>query len=405
MFISGTSGHACEDTQHKYPYMIDGHILKLNTRKTIYELDLQQDEGGTITGTPTSGEHGTIFELSAQANNHFTFDSFSVSGTELSGSSGTFINSDVTAKANWIEDPKYNLVINQTSGGILSGSPMTGYSGDKFKLIATPSAKYAVSDYQVTGTTLTGVSGTYPAGNVTAQASWVYVPETVVYKTFGVASKMPALAVRNQNDNINKVYVLAKVNNEYQNGCAFCRAAADATMYVYPTLAGNAYTTDPWYPTSWTDSGAFMPTPTECFFGDKKQYFGKTVSTTGGMGPSTATIYTVDKGISFQNGGFISGFAGEVVVNVGSDLRVKYRVIYNNVTGDWSDRTYGPTYGSEYMKIPLTADVVSSNDPFIIQISGNKTSYGTVVTGNVAFMNTSVNSNHPCWSGKLCYKE
>lgn len=107
MFISGTSGHACEDSQHKHPYVVDGRLLKLNFAKPIYELHLQQGTGGTIAGSPVSGVAGTQFGLSATSNNKYTFDGFSVTGTTLTGSAGKFNNSDVTAKGNWTYHPAF----------------------------------------------------------------------------------------------------------------------------------------------------------------------------------------------------------------------------------------------------------------------------------------------------------
>ena len=102
---SGESGHACEDQQHKHPYMIDGHLLKLNMRRPIYELNLQQTQGGTIVGSPTAGISGTQFGLTATPAKKYTFDGFSVTGTELTGSAGTFRNSDVTVQASWTYHP------------------------------------------------------------------------------------------------------------------------------------------------------------------------------------------------------------------------------------------------------------------------------------------------------------
>lgn len=105
MFVSGTSGHAAEDKAHKYPYMHDGHLLRLNFSKNIYQLNLQQSTGGTIAGSPVSGASGTTFNLSATPANKYTFDGWSVTGTTLTGSAGTYTNSDVTAKGNWTYHP------------------------------------------------------------------------------------------------------------------------------------------------------------------------------------------------------------------------------------------------------------------------------------------------------------
>ena len=102
---SGESGHACEDTQHKYPYMVDGHLLKLNMRRPVYELHYNQTSGGTIYSVPSAGSAGTVFNLSASPSAQYTLNSYSVTGAELTGNAGTFINSDVTAQATWTYVP------------------------------------------------------------------------------------------------------------------------------------------------------------------------------------------------------------------------------------------------------------------------------------------------------------
>jgi len=108
---SGESGHACEDQQHKHPYVIDGHLLKLNMRRPVYELFCEPTEGGTVSGAPSAGSSGTQFGLTAlPSSNKYTFDSFSVTGTDLTGSSGTFHDSDITARANFIYHPTFRKI-------------------------------------------------------------------------------------------------------------------------------------------------------------------------------------------------------------------------------------------------------------------------------------------------------
>lgn len=128
MITSSVSGHAAEDTQHKYPYMVDGHLLKLKFSKPIYQLNLQQSTGGTITGSPLSGASGTQFNLSATSNNKYTFDGFSVTGTTLTGSAGTYTNSDVTAKGNWTYHPEPVLVDSGMTGPIILRQKLNGAS-------------------------------------------------------------------------------------------------------------------------------------------------------------------------------------------------------------------------------------------------------------------------------------
>lgn len=102
---SGESGHACEDQQHKHPYMIDGHLLKLNMRRPVYELHYNQTSGGTIYGVPSAGSAETVFNLSASPSAQYTLNTYSVTGAELTGNAGTFLNSDVTAQASWTYHP------------------------------------------------------------------------------------------------------------------------------------------------------------------------------------------------------------------------------------------------------------------------------------------------------------
>jgi hypothetical protein len=104
---SGESGHACEDQQHKHPYMIDGHLLKLNMRRPINELQYEPNVGGTVVGTPSAGVSGTVFSLTPVPNPTYKFSAYSANGTELTGNSGTFHNSDVTAGGIFYYSPTF----------------------------------------------------------------------------------------------------------------------------------------------------------------------------------------------------------------------------------------------------------------------------------------------------------
>ena len=184
MIVSGTSGHATYDAAHTHPYMKDGHLLRLNFTKNIYELNIQQSTGGTLVGSPVSGDAGTVFGLTATpSTNHWHLNSYGVSGATLTGNSGTYINSDVSAKPTWTEDPKYTLTIQQSTGGTLASNKTSGYQNDTFTLTPTPANKYTFSAYQTTGTTMTGNDGKFNTSNVTAQAVWEYHPEYVKVST------------------------------------------------------------------------------------------------------------------------------------------------------------------------------------------------------------------------------
>ena len=174
MITSSVSGHAAEDTQHKYPYMVDGHILRLKFTENIYELHLQQSSGGTIAGSPLSGVSGTVFNLTATPTGRHEFDSFSITGAALTGSAGTYINSDVTAVANfnYIPLPVYTITLQTSGKGSITASKLTAESGETITIGATPSAYNRFDQYYVTGGTVTGNNLTVTA-DCTAMANFV----------------------------------------------------------------------------------------------------------------------------------------------------------------------------------------------------------------------------------------
>lgn len=177
MFLSGFSGHAAKDQSLKIPLMINGHTLFMDHMSAIYEMNIQQTMGGTLCASPMSGMSGTTFELNPQPDDsHWHLNLYNVSGTTLTGNSGTYISADVNIRPNWYSDPKYTLTLQQTTGGTLASNKTSGYQNDTFTLTPTPANKYTFSAYQVTGTTMTGNNGKFNTSNVTAKAVWEYHP-------------------------------------------------------------------------------------------------------------------------------------------------------------------------------------------------------------------------------------
>ena len=117
----------------------------------IYNLFLNQTQGGTITGNPMTGHSGQYIVLSALPSAHYTFNGYSVTGGVLSGDKIIIGNSDMTAQANWIQDPIYTGTLVQTQGGTISLTPLTGFSGDELTLNNTPSSHYTFGNYFVSG--------------------------------------------------------------------------------------------------------------------------------------------------------------------------------------------------------------------------------------------------------------
>lgn len=160
----------------------------------IYNLFLNQTQGGTITGIPMSGHSGQYIVLSALPSSHYTFNGYSVTGGVLSGDKIIIGNSDMTAKAYWIEDPKYTLTIQQTNGGKVTANKSTGYKGDQVTLSNTPSSHYTFGSYDITGATLTGDKFNFVNQNVTAKGVFIEDPKrtvTLAQQTGGTITANP----------------------------------------------------------------------------------------------------------------------------------------------------------------------------------------------------------------------
>ena len=142
----------------------------------IYNLFLNQTQGGTITGNPMTGHSGQYIVLSALPSAHYTFNGYSVTGGVLSGDKIIIGNSDMTAQADWIEDQKYSLTIQQTNGGRVTANKSTGYEGDQVTLSNTPSSHYTFGSYNITGATLTGNKFNFVNQNVTAKGTFIQDP-------------------------------------------------------------------------------------------------------------------------------------------------------------------------------------------------------------------------------------
>ena len=140
----------------------------------IYNLFLNQTQGGTITGIPMSGHSGQYIVLSALPSSYYTFNGYSVTGGVLSGDKIIIGNSDMTAQANWIQDPVRNIVLVQVSGGKISSDKATAYDGDIVLFSYTPSANYVFNGYDITGSVLSGNSALVNNSNITAKGKFLY---------------------------------------------------------------------------------------------------------------------------------------------------------------------------------------------------------------------------------------
>lgn len=84
--------------------------------------------------------------------------------------------------------PTRYVYINQSTGGTISASPMSGVDGDTVTLSNTPDTNYTFDGYTVNGATLyDGNKFDFSGSDVTCSASWTYTPQILldaVYLTY-----------------------------------------------------------------------------------------------------------------------------------------------------------------------------------------------------------------------------
>ena len=160
---------------------INGHRLFRNIQY-IRQVYLQQNIGGTISAIPMSGYDGTDVNLYNTADIGYSFDSYNITGANLTGNTFKFNKSDVTASPNWIHNV-YNLTLETDNNGKLESNKNTGYYNDTASLTATPSSNYNFSGYTVTGGSINNNTFTWSDSNATVKA---WFKETDPYNPLGL---------------------------------------------------------------------------------------------------------------------------------------------------------------------------------------------------------------------------
>lgn len=75
-----------------------------------------------------------------------------------------------------VNKPVYNVNLVQTQGGTINASPLTGHENTEVTLSNTPDTDYEFDSYSITGATLYDSNKFILNNDVTAQATWTYVP-------------------------------------------------------------------------------------------------------------------------------------------------------------------------------------------------------------------------------------
>lgn len=117
----------------------------------IRQINLVQTSGGWLSANKLSGYDGDVITLVPIPSAHFTLSSYGLTGATLTGNDFELNGNNITASALWKQDPIYTGILVQTEGGIITLTPLTGFSGDKLTLNNTPSSHYTFGNYFVSG--------------------------------------------------------------------------------------------------------------------------------------------------------------------------------------------------------------------------------------------------------------
>lgn len=177
-----------------------GYTTTVNTVATYYTLEYSCSPaaGGTITCDVNSGlqvEEDELVTLTAVPADHYSFDSWTVTGIDASDYEAdgdeliVTMTADVTVVANFTADPTYTVTVTQVTGGTMAAAPKTSgiFAGETITLTATPAAHYSFGGWTVTGATVADASAattsfTMPAGNVTVTGTFIEAAQyTVTY--------------------------------------------------------------------------------------------------------------------------------------------------------------------------------------------------------------------------------
>lgn len=164
-------------------FVFNGSNVSANARwqqDPIYTVLLTQTSGGTITAIPITGFNGDVITLSANPSAHYSLTGWGVTGATLTGNQLTIGSSSPSVVGKFKEDTKYNLTLQQSTGGSITANKLTGYSNDTITLSNTPSSNYNFNSYSLTGSTLTGSQFNFGTSNVTAKANFTIKPTRTV---------------------------------------------------------------------------------------------------------------------------------------------------------------------------------------------------------------------------------
>lgn len=154
------------------PISFGGYFFKDDYwQHKVWNLNLLQNEYGLISADVLSGYDGDVVTLSNTPSAGYQFNSYGITGAELSGNQFAFSGSNVSAEANF-EEAIYTLTLQTDGHGTIAATQTTGHAGDTVTLSPTYNTYYRFSDYDCTGGTIEGNTFTFGEEDATAKANF-----------------------------------------------------------------------------------------------------------------------------------------------------------------------------------------------------------------------------------------
>lgn len=154
------------------PYKIVGikRISDTHINPPTFNVTVTQQTGGTVSVNKSTGMFGDIVTLSNTPATEYVFNSYSLTGSSLTGNTFVINDKNVTAKGTF-NKKTYTLTLQTDGHGKLAANKTTGYKNDTITLTPTYSSYYRFNNYSVTGGTINGNTFTITA-NATAKANF-----------------------------------------------------------------------------------------------------------------------------------------------------------------------------------------------------------------------------------------
>lgn len=172
----------------KYKLAFPGkHVWVFNgkpmTQFDGYSLQTIAIGSGLVSASTNKGFYGDTANIFVSAAPENSFSGYAVDYGSIQDNIFTFGKHDAILSALFRETTVRSVILQQTNGGIITATPLTGLMGDIVTLSSNPSSHYSFGSYDVEGAILTGDQFAFQNKDVTAKVNWVQDPIYTVLLT------------------------------------------------------------------------------------------------------------------------------------------------------------------------------------------------------------------------------